>query len=516
MSDKIEYNDLFAPDAFTKAIEGMNGVLNAFKELQAEMKQSLTTQKQYFDGFKPKSFDDIKKLNQEIKNTEKTLREYTAAQEGVKQSEIQLQKLEQERLKTQKLQQQVNNANERSLNKLNGEYSKGVRALSDLKKQLKELEFTGRTNGKLYRSLSNEFKELDSKVRKAEKSVGEFQRNVGNYPKVIDTISAKLAGAFSIGAIANFTTKVIQTRAEFQKFEAVLTNTLGSNSRANDALKNIQTFASTTPFGVKELTEDFVKLVNTGFEPTNAELTKLGDLASSQGKSFDQLTEALIDAQTGEFERLKEFGIRAKKEGDKVTLSFKDQKVQVDNNNESIRKAILGFGELQGVAGGMAAISDTLGGKISNLGDNFDAFFNNLGESSEGVFASVLDGFNALLSKSNETTGFINELNKSLKGEGVELTFIERLSGSAKILGGQFKAFTDDVKKSANETNNFAKGVGQLQEQQKVLNELYQSGEIDIRTYEINAAILRDGIKDLTESSAAYTKKLTEQTTATP
>jgi len=70
MSDKIEYNDLFAPDAFTKAIEGMNGVLNAFKELQAEMKQSLTTQKQYFDGFKPKSFDDIKKLNQEIKNTD--------------------------------------------------------------------------------------------------------------------------------------------------------------------------------------------------------------------------------------------------------------------------------------------------------------------------------------------------------------------------------------------------------------------------------------------------------------
>jgi hypothetical protein len=31
------------------------------------------------------------------------------------------------------------------------------------------------------------------------------------------------------------------------------------------------------------------------------QMRQMGDLASSVGKSFDQLTEAILDAQTGEF-----------------------------------------------------------------------------------------------------------------------------------------------------------------------------------------------------------------------
>ena len=52
---------------------------------------------------------------------------------------------------------------------------------------------------------------------------------------------------------------------------------------------------------MEELTESFIKLKNRGFDPTKEELTQIGDLAASQGKSFDQLTEAILDAQTGEF-----------------------------------------------------------------------------------------------------------------------------------------------------------------------------------------------------------------------
>ena len=52
--------------------------------------------------------------------------------------------------------------------------------------------------------------------------------------------------------------------------------------------------ASKTPFAVVELTQAFVKLANQGFRPTTDELRKLGDLASSTGKQFDQLAEAII------------------------------------------------------------------------------------------------------------------------------------------------------------------------------------------------------------------------------
>ncbi|MGI4866120.1 MAG: hypothetical protein ACRYFZ_19505 [Janthinobacterium lividum] len=51
---------------------------------------------------------------------------------------------------------------------------------------------------------------------------------------------------------------------------------------------------------------------------TIAILQKLAAFAATQGKSLDQLTTALLDAGTGAFERLKEFGIRVHLVNDEV------------------------------------------------------------------------------------------------------------------------------------------------------------------------------------------------------
>jgi hypothetical protein len=152
----------------------------------------------------------------------------------------------------------------------------------------------------------------------------------------------------------------------------------------------IKDFAAKTNFSVLELTQNYVKLANQGFIPTQNELRKLADLANSTGKNFDQLTEAIIDAQTGEFERLKEFGIRASKEGDNVTFAFKGVKTQVDFTNESIREYILSLGDLNGVSGSTEAISATLGGQVSNLGDSYDSLINTIGIRFEGVLKQTI------------------------------------------------------------------------------------------------------------------------------
>lgn len=89
------------------------------------------------------------------------------------------------------------------------------------------------------------------------------------------------------------------------------------------------------------MTESYIKLVNRGFKPTREEIISLGDLASSQGKQFDQLTEALLDAQTGEFERLKEFGVKAKVSGDQVAFTFKGVTTTVSKTDDAIRAYVL-------------------------------------------------------------------------------------------------------------------------------------------------------------------------------
>lgn len=195
----------------------------------------------------------------------------------------------------------------------------------------------------------------------------------------------------AITGLKSFGMSIYDMTAKFEKYETVLRTVLGSQKLATEAMAMLKKFASETPFSLDQLTGSYIKLVQRGIKVTAVELTKLGDLASSQGKEFDMLTEALLDAGTGEFERLKEFGIKGKTMGDQITLTFgKVQKV-IANTPEAIQNAVISFGELNGVMGGMANISKDLAGKQSNLGDTFDDLRVRIGNKLKPVFHWFLD-----------------------------------------------------------------------------------------------------------------------------
>lgn len=287
--------------------------------------------------------------------------------------------------------------------------------------------------------------ELTTAKKEVQNLEKETKKSETAFKKMGDTGSGALNSIRSIAAtigLSLIAKQIFDVTAEFQKLAAVLTNTLGSRSLAQAALNDIKLFASQTPFSVQELTASFVKLANQGFKPTLVELRKLGDIASSQGKSFDQLTEALIDAQTGEFERLKEFGIRAAKEGNNVLFTFKGVKTQVDFTNESIRNYVLSLGEAEGVSGSMAAISQTLGGQVSNLGDSFDSLFNGLGQASTGILSYVL---NQLSQAVQWTAQIIDDANK------LEDPFSDRRAANIKK---EFDAFQQLTKPEQAEAIN--------------------------------------------------------------
>jgi tetratricopeptide (TPR) repeat protein len=268
-------------------------------------------------------------------------------------------------------------------------------------------------NEKLIVELTAQIQGLKSGLDSASAQLTKFNdktTNTGkNAEKDFDAIGSAaskvggiVAGAFAIGSVVSFGQGIIDATSEFQKFEAVLSNTLGSSSAAQLALSQIQQFAATTPFQINELTGAFVKLANQGFKPNITQMRLLGDLASSTGKSFDQLAEAILDAQTGEFERLKEFGVRAAVAGDQVTFTFKGIKTQVDNTSEAIRGYVLSLGAAEGVSGSMEKISGTLGGRISNVKDSFTQLQTTIGSINSGVLFSFVGYLQQALSYFNE------------------------------------------------------------------------------------------------------------------
>jgi hypothetical protein len=241
--------------------------------------------------------------------------------------------------------------------------------------------------------------ELEKTGKQGKDSTDKVSGGLKNVGGIANKLGPLLAGAFSAAAIISFGKQVFEITGKFQTMAAVLKNTLGSDSAAYGAMSRIQEIAAKTPFSVEELTASFVKLANQGFKPTNEEIIKLGDLASSTGKSFDQLAEALIDAQVGEFERLKEFGVRAQKSGDQVTFTFKGVETTVKNTNDAIRNYVTSLGDAVGVSGAMAKQSETLDGQISNLGDNWDGFLNAIGNRLAPIYQSAIQVTSSFLGK---------------------------------------------------------------------------------------------------------------------
>lgn len=352
-----------------------------------------------------------------------------------------------------------------------------TQGIENLQKEVDKLQ---KENAEMAKSFKDANKKMNDGLKDTGKSAGILSDQMKNLGNVI-------AGAFTIGAMVQFTKQVFDTRAEFQKLEAVLTNTLGSNSKAQLAMAQIQKFASQTPFSVVELTQSFVKLANQGFKPTLNEMRKLGDLASSTGKSFDQLTEAIIDAQTGEFERLKEFGIRASKEGDKVTFTFKGVKQQVDFTSEAMRGYILSLGDVVGVSGSMEAISKTLGGQLSNLGDAWDSLMNIMGQQSEGVMSNTLAFMSEMVSKAGYVIAGLDDLTKATK-----LTFGDEMQNNAQ------KMFDTIVKGGKSETDAISEVIKyyydlttqKINAQQATKDELEQLGTVGRAWYKEHAKLL--------------------------
>lgn len=269
-----------------------------------------------------------------------------------------------------------------------------------------------------------------------EKAAKKTQASLGGLNSMLQKGAGLVAGYFGVQALIDFGRQIVQTTALFEKMQATLTVALGSGSAAAAAMDRIQELAKTTPFGVEELTQSFIKLVNRGFIPTNAELVKLGDLAASQGKSIDQLIEAVLDAQTGEYERLKEFGIRASQANGQVMLSFRGVTQTVKLTDEAVRNALLSFGEMEGVLGAMSNQAATTGGSISNLQDNWQLFTKNMGTIFMPAITAVLEVLNGVVGALQDTSEWLNKLNPQydIAKSGAEAYALatERLTEAAK------------------------------------------------------------------------------------
>ncbi|WP_320997096.1 hypothetical protein [Bacteroides nordii] len=311
-----------------------------------------------------------KKNSKEYKNLEKEVKEYS---NRICENTDKVRKL------TRQL--DVNAMSMRQLKKLAKELTG---ELEDMSEAANPEEYTALSNQ--LRSVRMRMDDLRNKGRNISTEFGSAESMLSKWKMAAKAfIAVKL-----VGYLTQLNSAVYRTRKEFAKYEAVLRNTFQSQEKATQAMKMLQQLAADTPASLKEWTEAYIKLVNRGLKPTSQELTNMGDLAASQGKSVDQLIEAILDAMTGENERLKEFGIKAAKNGETTKFTFRGVTTEVRNSEQAIKDYLLSLGQLEGVVGSMAVQMQELEGMQSNFGDTVDSVLNRIGKKMEPFYKGLL------------------------------------------------------------------------------------------------------------------------------
>ncbi len=170
--------------------------------------------------------------------------------------------------------------------------------------------------GKLSPSLQKAFAGVAQFASKASSSISRVNSRsielAQSASTQVDGVSGKIKAALVTGTVATAGVQVgksmLSQAASLEQYRNTLNVVMKDNVKAAQTFAWANEFANKTPYETGEIVDATVKLSSYGMEAQKV-LPLTGDMASAMGKSIDQAVEAVADAQTGELERLKEFGI---------------------------------------------------------------------------------------------------------------------------------------------------------------------------------------------------------------
>lgn len=257
------------------------------------------------------------------------------------------------------------------------------------------------------RDLMAGFTELQKREREA---VGVNDQMAFSFKKVWKAIDGT-------EMLKKFVGDVVKIRGEIQLLENNLSSLLQSREKASVLMSQIMRTAATTPFSITELGDGAKQLLAYGFqaEEVNDTLVHLGDIASGLGLPLNELTvlygsvmsQGSLYAQ--DLEQFTSSGIP-------LLQGLADMYgITTEKIDTMVTAGQIGFPEVQQAIknmtdeGGqfynqMDMQSDTIAGKINNIGDAWDIMLNKIGESQDGVLNGSLDSAKYLI-ENYETLG---------------------------------------------------------------------------------------------------------------
>lgn len=184
-------------------------------------------------------------------------------------------------------------------------------------------------------NITNNFRQIARTSKASAKEVNLFEKTFGRLNFAVKAFVAfELSRTFSdiVFGIGN-------TIAEAQRLEAQLISLTGSAEQASRTFDALSGLALSIPgTDTNQLVQAFNQLRNLNLDTSRGSLEDLADLAAGLGRPLPRLIEAIADASTFEFERLKEeFGIVARAIDDQIQITFRGTTTTIEKSAASLQ-----------------------------------------------------------------------------------------------------------------------------------------------------------------------------------
>lgn len=259
------------------------------------------------------------------------------------------------------------------------------------------------------------------------RAIGQFER-LGDSAKregehinnVMSNIGKATVAYFSVQALNNFTQSVVRVRGEIESLEISFETLLGSKDKADELFGAIREFAVNTPMTMNSLASGAQTLLGFGIEAEKVMpiLQQIGDISMGDAQKFNSLTLAFAQASSAgklagqDFLQMVNAGFNPLNEMAKMTgKSISQLKKEMEEGQISTAMLESAF-EHATAEGGMfhgmlEKQSQGIQGALSNLQGAWDDMLNDIGSKQQSVF---VDGVNLLTDIIKNYEPFLNAI----------------------------------------------------------------------------------------------------------
>jgi hypothetical protein len=289
MAKKIREQDIFQEDIFANAKKSAEAYRKSLDHVTTELKELMQINNKLIQqsANELKTTQAIKQRQQALQDVNKSAKALQQVEQEKLKTEQQLERLEQQRQRTaqSRLRTETQQRKEKErLEKIakkeqkqtqqnNRAYVKMSKTLNTLRNRYKDLVASGQANTKQARKLKSQIDRLDTSLKKIDKSVGQSQRNVGNYTSVWGRLGGTLKSVASgfglVGGVMGAVSLIRNSFGVIVDFDSAIANLGAVSGASGEELEKLRNSAldlgESTKFTASEVAGLQLELAKLGF-----------------------------------------------------------------------------------------------------------------------------------------------------------------------------------------------------------------------------------------------------------